>query len=278
MITVLMPAYNAERYIAEAVESVLCQSFEDFELLVLDDGSSDRTRDIVQAYDDERIRLVACQHDYINTLNTGIELSKGKYIARMDADDIMHPDRLRIQLSLLEEEPKITLCATWMRGFDTAQGASRIIQSIAGVIDKPILPLLGSNFIAHPTVMMRKEFLCNNSLYYSPGYPYAEDYKLWVDMALAGAVFYIEPEPLLHYRVHNEQVSQKNLDIQGDSAMRIQKEIVSHLLSTEQYNPLDKVYAELVELERQGLISRQDSSKLISPLIQKLSHATLSQQ
>lgn len=276
-VTVLLPVFNADRYISKSIDSILCQSWESFELLILDDGSTDNTRDIIRSYQDERIRLVVCEHNYIQTLNTGIDLSKGKYIARMDADDIMYPDRLRVQVSLLEEEPEIALCSTWMRMFDMAKGVSRIGQSLAGVIENPILPLLESNFIAHPTVMIRKEFLCKNSLYYSTDYPYAEDYKLWVDMALAGAVFYIEPEPLLHYRVHNEQVSQKNLKTQRESSIRVQKEIISHLLLTEPYSSLSKIYAEIVELERQGFISSHDSPKFISPFIHKLSHATLTQ-
>ena len=185
----------------------------------------------------------------------------------------MHPDRLRIQVSLLEEESELALCATWMQLFDENKGRTSIINKVSGIIDDPIISLLRSNFIGHPTVMIRKEFLCENSLCYSPNYPYAEDYKLWVDMALAGAVFYIEPEPLLHYRVHNEQVSQKNFETQVESTIQIQKEIVSHLLSRRQYNPLGKIYAEVVELERQGLISIQDSLKLMTPFIYKLSNA-----
>lgn len=272
-ITVLIVAYNAEKYIAQSIDSVLAQSYRDFELLVLDDGSNDNTREIIRSYEDERIHLVECPHNYIETLNRGINLSKGKYIARMDADDIMHPDRLRIQVSLLEEAPEVTLCATWMQLFDENKGKTSIINKVSGIIDDPIISLLGSNFIGHPTVMIRKEFLCKNSLCYSPNYPYAEDYKLWVDMALAGAVFYIEPEPLLYYRVHSGQVGQMKFDQQSESTIRIQMEIIAHLLSEELYAPLNKVYSEIIGLKLQGLISSQDSLKLMTAFIYKLSNA-----
>ena len=105
-ITVLMPVRNGERYIKESIDSVLNQTLTDFEFLIIDDGSTDRTVEIIQGYTDKRIRLVRKEHQFIQNLNEGLELASGSYIARMDADDIMHSERLRIQLKRMKKNPE----------------------------------------------------------------------------------------------------------------------------------------------------------------------------
>lgn len=112
-----MPAYNAEKYVAEAIESVLKQSFGDFEFIIVDDGSTDETLSIIRSYQDARIKLILSSHDFIASLNTGLNTVTSKYTARMDADDRMHIDRLKIQYSRLEESPQITVCSSWMASF-----------------------------------------------------------------------------------------------------------------------------------------------------------------
>ncbi|MCS2384182.1 glycosyltransferase family 2 protein [Bacteroides thetaiotaomicron] len=102
-ITVLMPVRNGEKYIKDAINSVLRQTLTDFELLIIDDGSIDRTVEIIQGYTDQRIRLEKREHQFIPNLNEGIKLASAPYIARMDADDIMHTERLRIQLKRMKK-------------------------------------------------------------------------------------------------------------------------------------------------------------------------------
>ena len=116
-ISVVMPTYNASKYVSEAIESTLKQSFFDFEFIIVDDGSTDNTREIIRSYDDNRIKLVENEHNFIGSLNKGLELAGGKYIARMDADDIMHIDRLKIQYSIMEAKPEIDICSAWMAPF-----------------------------------------------------------------------------------------------------------------------------------------------------------------
>lgn len=113
-ISVIMAAYNAEKYIGEAIESTLGQSFSDLEIIIVDDGSTDATRSIVRSYPDERLKLIENKHDYIGSLNIGLKTASGKYIARMDADDIMHIDRLKIQYAIMEEDPRTTICSSWI--------------------------------------------------------------------------------------------------------------------------------------------------------------------
>ena len=116
-VTVLMLVYNCEEYIADAVTSVLKQTFRSFRLFILDDGSTDRTVSIIRRFNDPRIVLKRMKHNYINTLNKGLELVDTPYFARMDADDIMPKERLAIQVSLMNEFPEIDICGGWMTVF-----------------------------------------------------------------------------------------------------------------------------------------------------------------
>jgi len=109
-ISVVMPVYNGEAYIGDAIESVLNQTFRDFELIIIDDGSTDATVSVIRRYEDSRIVLLKNGHDFIKALNTGLRMAKGKYIARMDADDLMHPQRLEVQYRTMEEHRDVVVC------------------------------------------------------------------------------------------------------------------------------------------------------------------------
>ncbi len=139
---------------------------------------------------------------------------------------IMHVDRLRIQHALMEENPEITVCTSWLTPF--GEGIANGCADGAGIVDRPLLRLLERNVFFNPTSIMRREFIRHIGLKYKY-YDYAEDYKWWVDMAEAGAVFYIDPQPLLYYRVSDQQVSTKYRKQQHESAMRIRGEILDVL-------------------------------------------------
>ena len=119
-VTVLMAVYNGERYLRDAVESILCQTFRDFQFLIINDGSTDNTRDLILSYDDARIVLVDSEHNVGQTrsLNRGLELAAGELIARQDADDISEPDRLAKQVAFLERHPEVALLGTWYKEID----------------------------------------------------------------------------------------------------------------------------------------------------------------
>jgi glycosyltransferase involved in cell wall biosynthesis len=224
-----MPVYNAEAYVQEAIESILKQSFEDFELIIIDDGSEDNTLPIVHSYLDKRITVLQNRHDFIGSLNLGLQKASSKYVARMDADDVMHIDRLRIQHAIMEEEPVITVCGTWMIPFGENVASGKISAIANGLIEYPVLQLLSGVFIYHPTVMIRKDFLDTHHLQYM-NYECAEDYKLWFEMAKRQGVFYIESQPLLNYRVSEGQVSKSKQKQQQETATRIKHEILAYLL------------------------------------------------
>lgn len=204
-ISVNMTVYNGEKYVLQAIRSVLEQSFENFEFIIIDDGSTDNTADIIRTFKDKRIIHIGNPHNYIHSLNTGLEKSSGKYIARMDADDIMHADRLSVQHAIMESHPDIDVCGTWMYCFDESEN-ERIWGTLSGYVDAPLHRLIKSCFVLHPTSMVRKSLIDLNHLRYKP-YLYSEDFKFWSDAAAYNARFYIDSQLLHYYRVSNGQNS-----------------------------------------------------------------------
>ena len=207
MITVLLPVKNGEKYIRDAVDSVLGQTFTHFELLIIDDQSDDRTVKILDSYTDSRIKVVRSRLGFIGNLNYGIEHAQGQYIARMDSDDVMNPDRLKIQYRIMITTDT-DICGSWVKIFGSVPFEYLSHYNYTGRIDNPLQELVYTNFLAHPSVMLKKSFLINNSLRYE-NYPCAEDYKLWFEAAKKNAVFYVEPQPLLRYRITKDQVTKR---------------------------------------------------------------------
>ncbi|MDO4195973.1 MAG: glycosyltransferase [Prevotellaceae bacterium] len=253
MISIVLPVYNAEQYLQESLNSILEQTYTDFELLVLDDGSTDKSIEIVEAYSDNRIRLFRGNHNFIATLNKGIAESRGKYIARMDADDVMVLNRLQKQVKIMEEYPDVAVCSSCAEAFGLQHG---IMGSGLGLIDKPLPYLLYGNFLIHPATMIRKSFLVDNGVKYA-NCPFAEDYKMWFDIARHGGKFFVLPEALLRYRFSESQVSYQNTKEQLDSALSIQQDIMELLLNMNTYKPelLMSLYDTLAELNNDGLLS-----------------------
>ena len=201
-VSILLPVYNGETYLKEAIESILSQSFDDFELLILNDASTDNSKKIILAYQDKRIRYIENESNLglVRTLNRGIELSTGEFIARMDQDDISTTDRIAKQCIFLDSNPDYIVVGS-------------NLQIINGprlnypTIDKEIrVRLLISPAFAHPAVMIRKKIIIENKLYYKQEHKDAEDYGLWVSLTTLGK-FYNLNLPLLNYRRHKTQYS-----------------------------------------------------------------------
>jgi glycosyltransferase involved in cell wall biosynthesis len=223
LISVILPVYNSEKYISEAIQSVLDQTYSNFELLVFDDGSTDNTLSIINDFQDDRIKIFTSDKNYgiVHQLNKGIDNSNGQYIARMDADDISYPDRFQKQIDCLNTNPHIDVMGTF----------AKKIGEDAGLIEykynKPEQISFLLNFycyMLHPTVMMRKRIF--SKCKYSSDYPLAEDYGLWCQIN-NGSNLYILDEVLLDYRIHNEQTnkSDKRLKVQYDSVLKVKKDI-----------------------------------------------------
>ncbi|RMD80520.1 MAG: glycosyltransferase, partial [Chloroflexi bacterium] len=202
LVSVLMPVFNAERYVAEAIESILRQSFQDFEFIIIDDGSTDGSLDILKRYAarDPRIRLVSRENrGLVATLNEGIELARGQWVARMDADDIALPERLALQVRHLEAT-KADFCGGAVACF----GDWRALWRYPLTHEACEVRLLFGVPFAHPTVMGRREVF--DRLRYQPEFVFAEDYDLWQRAWAAGYRLVNVPEIVLRYRVHAAQI------------------------------------------------------------------------
>jgi glycosyltransferase involved in cell wall biosynthesis len=227
MVSVLMPVYNGERYLREAIDSILKQTYTVFEFLIINDGSTDKSVDIIQSYSDPRIRLLHNEGNLklITTLNRGLELAQGKYIARMDCDDISLPERLKEQVEFMEKNEHIGVCGTWVK---------TLILGLSLSVRYPTEPeeikaqMLFRTAIAHPTVMMRTSLVKQYRLQYSSKYLHAEDYELWSRCSLLFPLANI-PKFLLKYRIHHGGVSQKQRDTQNQTVKQIYKDSFARL-------------------------------------------------
>lgn len=224
LVSVVLPAYNAELYLKEAIDSVLAQTFTDFELIILNDGSTDQTESIILSYDDPRIVYVKNEQNLglIGTLNKGMALAKGKYIARMDADDICFPERFAKQVDFLEQNIEYVICGTSAYRFQNSILDRKAFNVPVNDENIRIRLFFNSSFI-HPSVMLRTEVVRVHNLKFSEYFKYAEDYYFWMDLLQYGKGFNLR-EKLLYYRVvENSQTAVGNSDIEK------RKEIIGNI-------------------------------------------------
>ncbi|MGH8687210.1 MAG: glycosyltransferase family 2 protein [Burkholderiales bacterium] len=218
-VSVLMPVYNGAEHLGEAIASIRAQSFEDFELLVVDDGSTDASPEMLRACPDPRLRVLRNDRNLglIASLNRGLEEARGEYVARMDADDTALPRRLERQRELLVGSPRIGLCGTWFRMLDGA--AAGVVRSLVRPEDLAA-KLFYESPLAHPSVMFRRTFFANHGLRYDAEFPHAEDFELWTRVAQVTKLANV-PEVLLLYRQHGGQVSARHERVQAESVKKI---------------------------------------------------------
>lgn len=226
-ISVILPVFNSAQYIELSIKSILNQSFNDFELIIIDDGSSDNCFEILSSYvkTDTRIHLIRRDNQgLIYTLNQAIEIAKGQYIARMDADDLALPKRLESQLEFLEGN-KLHLCGSSVQLIGAAIGSWHYPHSHEGC---EVELLFGVPF-AHPSVIGRSSVF--KELRYSSEWSLVEDYDLWQRVWAAGFKMGNVPETLLQYRVHRKQTSSLYRRQQAQNSQRIRSRHWQQLLS-----------------------------------------------
>ncbi|MDQ3108542.1 MAG: glycosyltransferase [Bacteroidota bacterium] len=212
LVTVILPVHNAATFVGSAIESILSQTFSDFELLIINDGSTDHSAEIISSFNDPRITLINNERNLglIVSLNKGIQLAKGKYIARMDADDIALPQRFKKQVEKMESDPGIAVLASFVDFINEdgeITGSWNTDREAAS--EKEIRDLMArTNCIAHPTVMMRSDVA--NDFFYRQNQKGAEDWDLWLRILGDGKRITKLPEVLLHYRIHPASITGKD--------------------------------------------------------------------
>ena len=182
-ITVLMPARNAARFLREALDSIFMQTFCDFELLVVDDGSMDDTPHIVASYQDDRMRTVRLENSQglTEALNVGLAAAKGEYIARMDSDDISYAHRLARQRTFLEERPEVVMVGSWADIIDHEGRRVSVMRPPTGAAELAEGLLNGNRFVHTMVMFRRREVLALGG--YRALLPHAQDYDLWLRLA-----------------------------------------------------------------------------------------------
>jgi glycosyltransferase involved in cell wall biosynthesis len=227
-----MSVWNGERYLCQAIESILNQTFRDFEFLIINDGSTDRSRDIILSYTDNRIRLIDNKTNLGLTisLSRGLELARGDYIARQDTDDVSLPDRILKQVSFLDNHLEVGLLGTWTRAFD--ERGVFVSEWRTPLNDSLIRwSLLFGTCIAHPSVMMRRSAI-EQAGGYHPWALYAEDYDLWCRMSLQTQIANL-PEFLVWRRVHSYSVSVTYSEQQDETDRQVMRREIQRILGRE---------------------------------------------
>ncbi|WP_289020808.1 glycosyltransferase [Desulfobacter postgatei] len=250
LISVIMGVYNGEKYVSRAVESILNQTYKNFEFIIINDGSTDNTKKILESYSDQRIRLFHQENiGLTKTLNKGLEKARGEFIARQDADDISHRSRLERQVRYLERRPDINLAGTHINFID--KNGKRFSTWRPPETHSDILNALTRyNCFCHGSVIFRKSCLEKTGPY-NEFFLYTQDYDLWCRIAECFKVTNI-PEVLYDFRKEAGTISRKKLSTQLDyhfltivlSKERIKKKIggLTNLPNMSPFEILKKIY------------------------------------
>lgn len=224
-VSVIMSAYNSEMFIKKSIESILNQSEKDFEFIIIDDASTDRTREIIQTFTDQRIVKIFNNENKGLTVNLNhcLHIARGKYIARMDADDISLPQRLNIEAKFLDANEDVYLISSSYREFGKRFGTNRIEMPFE---EMRYQFLLGS-ILPHPGFMFRKELVQKYKFYYNENYKYAQDYDFQFRVSQNFKEYCI-PEVLFRYRISEKQISNEKVIEQKKCVLEIRKDIFKY--------------------------------------------------
>jgi glycosyltransferase involved in cell wall biosynthesis len=264
-VSVVMPVYRCEKYIKESIESILGQTFRDFELIIISDDSTPEMKNILAGFQNSDSRVVAIHQDrkgYFFSRNQCCKIARGTFIAVMDCDDISYLGRLATQVQFLKENPDIGAVGSWYKVIDKSG-------IVSGKFYFPVSPmvvrwtLLFGNSIGHGTIMMRRQILENVGFYNSGDAGFCEDYDLWVRLLKNTNIANI-PKFLLKYRIHHESISQKQQQLLYSSAIEISRsQIVELLKETVENDYIAKLYT------MKNINTINDVEKLIK-LLEKL--------
>jgi glycosyltransferase involved in cell wall biosynthesis len=262
-VTVLMSVYNGEKYLREAIDSILNQTFEDFEFLIINDCSTDRTMEILQSYHDHRIKIINNEKNIglTKSLNKGLKIARGEYIARQDADDVSAPDRLKKEIDFLGAHRDYAVVGTFVK---VLNDDSKVIRLPKGLIeDFQIRDFFKrSNCLTHGSTMLRKKCLLEVG-FYDESIARAQDYDLWLRLSEKYRLANI-PEYLYMWRMHTESIEARFRDEQKISVVLAM--VKNNILDVEQATRL------FIEIIAENCVPR---SKLLNMGLQLINLLTL---
>jgi glycosyltransferase involved in cell wall biosynthesis len=271
-VTVLMSVYNGEKYLREAVASVLNQTFEDFEFIIIDDGSTDFSQEILRSYKDHRMKLLKNDSNIglTKSLNKGLLISKGAFVARMDADDISLPSRLQEQVDYFRNNPQVGILGT----------ALSVIDEKGKLLDNIQYPqthleirwrMLFSNPMRHPTWMFRREIIDSGLFRYDEKYRFAQDYELQTRL-IDRIIFANLSKPLLLLRDHSEKVSFLNSEKQKEAGI----DFLHRLYKISYGLDIDKRKVQVIRKLRSNNPENKDELCLLGDFLVKIMNVFLS--
>lgn len=232
-VSVLMPVHDGEKYIQQAVESIRSQTYSDFEFIIVDDGSSDNTVPMLEKYaaEDSRIVLVFNKTNLglARSLNYGLDLAKGEYIARMDADDISLPERLAAQVFFLDAHPEVGILGTAASLIDSQGMLGHLIQYPERHATLCWIMCFFENPIIHPSVMFRRKLVVEMGGY-DEKYVTSQDFDLWSRMEVSTKLANIQ-DVYLHLRKHEENISYTRYQQQQEFSLKISASLISNNLN-----------------------------------------------
>jgi glycosyltransferase involved in cell wall biosynthesis len=230
LISVVLPTYNTSvSFLREAVDSILAQTFQDFELIVIDDGSTNEAPAYLDSLTDPRIRLIRNERNLgiTKSLNRGFRASRGKYIARMDGDDVSVPDRLEKQFLFMESHPEVIVCGSKV-SFDR----NDTLPDRKKPMDMEgyrIRMLFCNPGPFHPTAVFRRETLTQHQIEYDERLKYGQDYGMWETLSQIGRIYTL-PDKLLYFRRHEDSISVAHRSEQIQCDMLTQQKLLLRLL------------------------------------------------
>lgn len=245
-ISVIMSVYNTKtEYLKEAIDSILNQTFNQFEFIIVNDGSDYKTQETLDEYVDKRIKIITNQTNLglTQSLNIALEIAQGKYIARMDADDISMPDRLKKQYNYMEKNKEIGVLGCW-----TGNNVNNKVQHWCGNVSsewRRVEMLFGNCGIAHPTAMIRKSILDQEQIKYNETIKKSQDYELWTKL-LKYTKMAVYPEKLFIYRLHSGQITVYASKQQKFYSERIRRRLFDEL----QIQLSEKQMAQILDLKK----------------------------
>ncbi|MBO5833349.1 MAG: glycosyltransferase family 2 protein [Alphaproteobacteria bacterium] len=232
-VSVLMSAYNTGKYIAEAIESILAQTFSDFEFIIINDGSRDDTAEVVRKYAAQDSRIIFIDNPVnrglVPCLNQGLELCRGEYIARMDSDDIAMPNRFEIEVNYLDNNPDVGVVGGWHEAF--GNNIKPLVRKYPLRVHLLDMLTLGAP-MSQPTAMLRTSVMRANNIKYNPNFPYAEDYEFWANIVRYTKVHNL-PIVMIKYRIHGNNVSIMAHKTQVANANIVRNAIIQNLTNSD---------------------------------------------
>lgn len=242
LVSVLVCAYNAERYIQQSIGAIMAQTYKNLEIIIVNDGSIDSTLKILDNFAkiDNRIKIINNENNlgFISSLNIGLDNIKGEYVARTDADDITKPHWIETLVSVMQQNTNLMAIGSYLEILSEEGNGSLLAKNNVNgqILEYPLTnyeikkKLLFGSTMAHPTMLIRSSVYQKFNLRFNLEYKYAEDYKHWLDISRLGELANY-PEALVYYRLHENQTSSKYKKEQDETAKKIRLEAISYYFS-----------------------------------------------